>query len=230
MQDSKSHPIKEKTFAQLFRESLEEEKRMRKKRKKHSPKSKSDNDFSDVENHVEPRNLTPKRTGNISLNTNRNVSYEIKNGQPVFRLRRSPRKSLKNAYLEATHGKSSSKSDKVTSKILQTPEKLNESSPMLSKRRSGSKLFTPSGGEDYLGFSPKGKEKRMATSNLPSPVKFMVEETNATEEKENSTVLNIINQLGTNLDTENSVMETPSQVCNKFSIILKYFEAKLHPL
>merc|ERR1712223_1508670 len=42
-------------------------------------------------------------------------------------------------------------------------------------------------------------------------VKFMVEETNATGEKENSTVLNIINQLGTNLETENSVMETPSQ-------------------
>ena len=79
MQDSKSHPIKEKTFAQLFRESLEEEKRMRKKRKKYSPKSKSDNNFSDDENQVEPRNLTPKRTGNISLNTNRNVSYEIKN-------------------------------------------------------------------------------------------------------------------------------------------------------
>merc|ERR1719150_1648469 len=49
--DSKSHPIKEKTFAQLFRESLEEEKRMRKKRKKHSPNSKSDISFSDDENH-----------------------------------------------------------------------------------------------------------------------------------------------------------------------------------
>merc|ERR1719367_143857 len=145
---------------------------MRKKQKKKSPRSKSENDLSDEENHVQPRNLTPKRTGNISLNTNRNVSYEIKNGQPVFRLRRSPRKSLKNAYLEATHGKSSSKSDKVSSKILQTPEKLNESSPILSKRRSSSKLFTPSGDEDYLG---SGKGKQTATSNLPSPVKFMVD-------------------------------------------------------
>ena len=185
---------------------------MRKRRKKKSVGYKSENDLSDEENHVEPRNLTPKRTGNISLNTNRNVSYEIKNGQPVFRLRRSPRKSLKNAYLEATHGKSASKLDKLPSKILQTPEKINDSSPMLSKRRSGSKLFTPSGGEDYLGFSPKRKDKRFSTSSIPSPVKFMVEETNTNEEKENSTVLNIINQLENNLESENSTAETPSQV------------------
>ena len=185
---------------------------MRKRRKKKSIGYKSENDLSDEENHVEPRNLTPKRTGNISLNTNRNVSYEIKNGQPVFRLRRSPRKSLKNAYLEATHGKSASKLDKLPSKILQTPEKINDSSPMLTKRRSSSKLFTPSGGEDYLGFSPKRNDKRFSTSSLPSPVKFMVEETNTNEDKENSTVLNIINQLDTNLESENSTVQTLSQV------------------
>ena len=194
---------------------------MRKKQKKKSPRSKSENITDDEENQVEPRNMTPKRTGNISLNTNRNVSYEIKNGQPVFRLRRSPRKSLKNAYLEATHEKITPKSDNSSSKILQTPEKLNESSPNLVKRRSSSKLFTPSGDEDYLGFSPKRKDKRMSSSNLPSPVKFMADETNTTDDKENSTVLNIINQLDSNLESEHSAVETPSQVpiaCNIFRL------------
>merc|ERR1719216_527734 len=128
---SKSSSAKEKTFSQIFRESLEEERKMKKKSQKKKNTSYNKRSVSpdvDGENQIEPRNMTPKRSGNIALNTSRNVSFEIKNGQPVFRLRRSPRKSLQNAYLEATHGKSSSKSDKVTSKILQTPEKLNESS------------------------------------------------------------------------------------------------------
>ena len=160
--------------------------------------------------------MTPKRTGNIALNTSRNVSYEIKNGQPVFRLRRSPRKSLQNAYLKATHDKVIAKPLKASNDSLsdQPNFKGNNSSPTPTKRRSSSKLFTPSGDRDYLGLSPRSKERRLSKPNLPSPVKFMADETGGTDDKENSAVLNIIDHLENTLEAENSVADKPSQVRN----------------
>ena len=196
----------------MFRECEEERKKNRKKLKKRSG-YRNDSDLTDDndENQVEPRNMTPKRTGNIALTKNRKVSYEIKNGQPVFRLRRSPRKSSKNAYLEATHERAPMKLDITTSLVQPKPNKANEMSPTPTKRRSSSKLFTPSGDNDYLGLSPKSKETKITKPNLPSPVKFMVDDTHANEDKENPAVLHIIDHLENNIDTEYSANET-SQV------------------
>ena len=214
---SKNSSAKEKTFSQIFRESLEEERKMKKKshkKKKTSYNKRSVSPDVDGENQIEPRNMTPKRSGNIALNTSRNVSFEIKNGQPVFRLRRSPRKSLQNAYLKATHDKSQVKSSVKTNL---TPESQNQSnigqqSPTPTKRRLSSKLFTPSGSGDYLGLSPKSKGRKSSKPNLPSPVKFLADETGGTDDKENSAVLHIIDHLENTLGTENSMDESPSQV------------------
>ena len=90
---------------------------------------------------ITPTNMTPTRTGNIAVTKHRNVSYEIRNGQPVFRLRRSPRKSLQNAYLKATHSKKTSANISSSSTCKRTPNK--NSSPSLtpsSIRRSSSKV------------------------------------------------------------------------------------------
>ena len=168
--------------------------------------------------------MTPKRTGNIALTKHRNVSYEFKNGQPVFRLRRSPRKSLQNAYLKATHERAQTKpSDEkelISSELLNT-SKSSAFSPTPTKRRSSSKLFTPSGNKDYLGISPKDEEQNISRPNLPSPVKFMADETGGTDDTENSAVLNIIDHLENTLETENSLEELPSQVISSVSLIVR---------
>ena len=214
---SKSSSAKEKTFSQIFRESLEEERKMKKKshkKKKTSYNKRSVSPDVDGENQIEPRNMTPKRSGNIALNTSRNVSFEIKNGQPVFRLRRSPRKSLQNAYLKATHDKSQVKSSYKTNLTPESRNQLNigQQSPTPTKRRLSSKLFTPSGSGDYLGLSPKSKGRKSSKPNLPSPVKFLADETGGTDDKENSAVLHIIDHLENTLGTESSMDESPSQV------------------
>ena len=190
----------------------EERKKNRKKLKKKSNRNRNDSDLTDDndENQVEPRNMTPKRTGNISLTKNRKVSYEIKNGQPVFRLRRSPRKSLKNAYLEATHEKAPIQHDMAASEIpLDSKTVVASHTPI--KRRRSSKLFTPSGDKDYLVISPKRKAMKMSKPNIPSPVKFVADDTNVNEDKENPAVLHIIDRLEDNLETEHPTIET-SQV------------------
>ena len=211
--------IKEKTFAQLFRESLEEERKLKnKKQKRRKSMPQKEAEFTDDENtEIEPRNMTPKRTGNIAVTKHRNVSYEIKNGQPVFRLRRSPRKSLTNAYLKASHERSpitAAGSDRLTTLASKLTSESSTNSTSPTKRRS-SKLFTPSGSTDYLVLSPKRTEKGFSRANIPSPIKFVADETISTEEKENSAVISIIDHLENTLATDDSVGEVPSQVSKK---------------
>ena len=77
--------VKGKSFAQLFRESLEEERKLKKRKKKKNAKflgrrnTYGEQTDDDDESHIEPKNMTPTRTGNIAVAKPRNGSYEIKN-------------------------------------------------------------------------------------------------------------------------------------------------------
>ena len=216
--------VKGKSFAQLFRESLEEERKLKKRKKKKNAKflgrrnTDGEQTDDDDESNIEPKNMTPTRTGNIAVAKHRNVSYEIKNGQPVFRLRRSPRKSAQNAYLKATHDQAQAKPLSVinnSENVSSTSKASGSSASTPTKRRSSTKLFTPSGNDDYLGASPKGKQRKLPKSVLPSPVKFIADETLLAEDKEDksySAVCNIIDNLDNTAAADSSIAEMPSQV------------------
>merc|ERR1719414_1415698 len=93
--------------------------------------------FEDLDDDDKSLNKKARRSGKLAMNSRNNVSYEIKNGQPVFHLRRSPRKCCL--------------SDEKM-------EKVNRPSP---------KLFTPSGHQDYLtGSSPLRRRPRVVPSPI----------------------------------------------------------------
>lgn len=135
--------------------------------------------FEDLVDDDKASNKKARRSGKISIpRHNANVSYEIKNGVPVFSLRRSPRKQQ---YLSP-----------------ETPPVISRSTP---------KLFSPNSTDDYLmtgGNSPARKRSRA----VPSPIKFDSSTATTsgndthnsadTDEKINNSVKNII----TALDTE----------------------------
>lgn len=119
------------------------------------------------------------KSGQISMTKHTNVSYEIKNGQPVFRLRRSPRKC---PYMES--------SPAPVSRTPKTPKQ----------------LFTPSSQKDYLATWQASPPKSSRRNNLPSPVKFHVEdavEKEADKENVSNSVMDIIN----NLNSEENVSQ-----------------------
>lgn len=96
------------------------------------------------------------------------VNYEIKNGQPVFSIRRrSPRK--------LPYG---------------TPSQSRERDPREPK--TPKQLFTPSSKGDFINdFAPSPPRSR--GKNLPSPVKFHVEDDR--DEPENGNLSNLIESL-----------------------------------
>jgi len=141
--------------------------------------------FEDLVDDDKASNRKARRShGKISIpRPNANVSYEIKNGVPVFSLRRSPRKQQ---YLSP-----------------ETPAVISRSTP---------KLFSPNGTDDYLmtgGNSPaRGKRSRP----VPSPIKFdpapsapgadSSQNTDDTDDRINDSVKNIISALDTEEEEE----------------------------
>jgi len=115
---------------------------------------------------------TTPETGNISLNNDKSVAFEIKNGQMAFRYRRSPRKS---PYFNKTR----------------TPN----ADPKTPKR-----LFTPTANQNFLSdfqVTPP-KSGRRGRQNLPSPVKFHKEDDKDLDNRsddEDDQVSNIIQNL-----------------------------------
>lgn len=165
----------EKSLKQLFKESLKEVDEMRRRKSK-----KSSGPLNFLPDNVKKGSLslTTSSPGGSSTRANK-ISFEIKDGQPVFRLRRSPRKNL------------------VPVPASKVPE-------AAAKPSKSNKLFTPSGSRDYMGaassssssFSPE-KSVRRSRLPLPSPVKFCPNDDEDDEEEaggEND-VSQIIDQL-----------------------------------
>ena len=128
-------PSKKKLVKLLKRKELKEARRA-------ATKEKAKNDFKkkffeDLEEDEERLNQMARKSGKLFMTKKTNVSYEIKNGQPVFLLRRSPRKAA-SPYFKET--------------------------PIVN--RNSNKLFTPSGDSDFLGGgnSPTGKRRRTIPS------------------------------------------------------------------
>ena len=118
----------------------------------------------------------PHSTGKISMAKDKNVGFEIKNGQMTFKYRRSPRKN-KSPYFQETR----------------TPN----ADPKAPKQ-----LFTPSSKSDFINDWQASPPKSNGRSrlNLPSPVKFHTETDEKEEEASNETVSDLINNLDNSQD------------------------------